>query len=39
VNLERAPFCAAAGAVGIAGIRIFQQCLNWPELVLSIRSL
>lgn len=39
VDPQRAPLCAAAGAAGIAGIRIFQQCRDWPALVLSIRSL
>jgi thiamine-phosphate pyrophosphorylase len=39
VNLEHARLCAASGAFGIAGIRIFQQCDNLDELVRSIRSL
>ena len=39
VTLERAPLCAAAGAAGIAGIRLFQQCQNLPELVSAIRAL
>jgi len=39
VNLERAPLCAASGAAGIAGIRLFQQCLDLPALVRSLRSL
>ena len=39
VDLERAPLCAAAGASGIAGIRLFQQCLDLPALVRSLRSL
>ena len=39
VDRQRAPLCAAAGAAGIAGIRLFQQCLDLPALVRSIRSL
>ena len=39
VDFERAPLCAAAGATGIAGIRLFQQCLDLPALVRSIHSL
>jgi thiamine-phosphate pyrophosphorylase len=38
VDMGRAPLCAAAGALGIAGIRIFQQCLDMPALVRSIHS-
>lgn len=38
VDLERAPLCAAAGVVGIAGIRLFQQSRDLPALVKSIRS-
>jgi thiamine monophosphate synthase len=33
VDVERAPLCAAAGAAGIAGIRIFQQSPDLPALV------
>jgi thiamine-phosphate pyrophosphorylase len=36
VNMKNASLCATAGAAGIAGIRIFQQC---PDLAVLIRSL
>ena len=36
VDMERAPLCAAAGAAGIAGIRIFQQSPDLPALVRSL---
>ena len=36
IDLQRAPLCAAAGAAGIAGIRIFQQA---PDLASLVRSL
>jgi thiamine-phosphate pyrophosphorylase len=39
VDVERAALCAAAGAVGIAGIRLFQQSPELPGLVASLRSL
>ncbi len=39
VDAERAPLCAAAGATGVAGIRLFQQSLDLPALVRSMRSL
>jgi thiamine-phosphate pyrophosphorylase len=39
VDLERAALCAAAGAIGIAGIRLFQQSPDLPSLVRSLRSL
>jgi thiamine-phosphate pyrophosphorylase len=39
VDVERAPLCAAAGATGIAGIRIFQQCSDLPALLRSLRLL
>ena len=39
VDRERAALCAAAGAAGIAGIRIFQQCSDLPELVRALHSL
>jgi thiamine-phosphate pyrophosphorylase len=39
VARERAPLCAAAGAAGIAGIRIFQQCDHLAELVRWLHAL
>jgi thiamine-phosphate pyrophosphorylase len=39
VNMERASLCAASGAAGVAGIRIFQQCPDMPALVRSIHAL
>ncbi len=39
VDLKRAALCAAAGAAGISGIRLFQQSLVLPELVRSLRLL
>ena len=39
VNRELAPLCAAAGAAGIAGIRLFQQSSALPELARFLRSL
>jgi thiamine-phosphate pyrophosphorylase len=39
VDVERARLCAAAGAAGIAGIRIFQQSPDLPALVRSLRLL
>jgi len=39
VTMERAPLCAAEGAAGIAGIRLFQQCGDLPALVHAIRAL
>lgn len=39
VDVERAPLCAAAGAAGIAGIRIFQQSTDLAGLVRSLRLL
>jgi len=39
LDLQRAALCANAGAAGIAGIRLFQQCANLQELVRTIRSL
>ncbi|MGC2210259.1 MAG: thiamine phosphate synthase [Candidatus Korobacteraceae bacterium] len=39
VDVERAPLCTAAGAAGIAGIRVFQQCSDLPALVRSLHLL
>jgi thiamine-phosphate pyrophosphorylase len=39
VNMESAPLCAAAGATGVAGIRLFQQCEDLSGLVRAIREL
>jgi thiamine-phosphate pyrophosphorylase len=39
VNLELAPRCADAGAVGVAGIRLYQQSSDLAALVRSLRSL
>lgn len=39
VDLQRASICADAGAMGIAGIRLFQQSLELRALVLALRSL
>jgi thiamine-phosphate pyrophosphorylase len=39
VDRESASLCAAAGASGIAGIRIFQQDRDLPELVRFLHSL
>jgi thiamine-phosphate pyrophosphorylase len=36
VDVERAALCAAAGAAGIAGIRIFQQSTDLAGLVRSL---
>lgn len=38
VSLERAPLCAAAGAKGVAGIRLFQQSPDLSALVRTLRS-
>jgi thiamine-phosphate pyrophosphorylase len=39
VNLERATLCAAAGAAGIAGTRLFQECEDLKELISGIGAL
>lgn len=39
ITLENAPFCAAAGSDGVAGIRLFQQATDLPALVRRIRAL
>jgi thiamine-phosphate pyrophosphorylase len=39
VDMERAPSCAAAGAAGIAGIRIFQQSLDLAAVVRALRQI
>jgi thiamine-phosphate pyrophosphorylase len=39
VTRERAPLCAAAGAAGIAGIRLFQQASDLAELMRWLHQL
>lgn len=39
IDMKRAPLCAAAGAAGISGIRLFQQSLDLREVVRSLRAL
>lgn len=39
INLERATLCAAAGAAGIAGTRLFQECEDLKELISGIGAL
>ena len=39
VTVERAAFCAAAGASGIAGIRLFQQTEELAALIARVRAL
>jgi thiamine-phosphate pyrophosphorylase len=39
VSLERAAECAAAGAAGVAGIRLFQECEDMNGLIGAIRKL
>jgi thiamine-phosphate pyrophosphorylase len=39
VDMKRAPLCAAAGAIGIAGTRLFQQSPDLSLLAGSLRSL
>jgi thiamine-phosphate pyrophosphorylase len=39
VNLERAALCAAAGAAGIAGTRLFQECEDLKGLITAIGAL
>jgi thiamine-phosphate pyrophosphorylase len=39
VDAPRAALCAAAGAAGIAGIRLFQQCTDLAALLRSLRLL
>jgi thiamine-phosphate pyrophosphorylase len=39
VDAERVPLCAAAGAAGVAGIRIFQQSTDVAGLVRTLRLL
>jgi len=39
VDAERAPLCAAAGAAGVAGIRLFQQERDLAELLRRLREI
>lgn len=39
VSVERAPLCSAAGAAGVAGIRLFQECEDLEEIIRGIRAL
>jgi thiamine-phosphate pyrophosphorylase len=39
VNLERARLCAAAGAAGVAGTRLFQECEDLKGLIIAIDAL
>lgn len=39
VTPERAAFCAKAGADGVAGIRLFQQCADLPAMVRRLHAL
>lgn len=38
ITLERARECGAAGAAGIAAIRLFQEAVSLEELVLELRA-
>ena len=39
VNLERATLCAAAGAAGVSGTRLFQECEELKALIIAIGAL
>jgi thiamine-phosphate pyrophosphorylase len=39
VNLERATVCADAGAAGIAGTRLFQECEDLKGLIIALGAL
>ena len=39
ITIENAPSCYAAGAAGVAAIRLFQDAADLPAIVRSLRSL
>ncbi len=38
INLDRVKLCLEAGAAGIAGIRLFQECESVEDLVRAVRA-